>query len=174
MLAHGGDVRVFCRPDADAAVIATIDSYDALETREYDYELQGAVVFARVNGWYRVRTTGGDYGWIAPDAAGTYFPYGELPVGRLAYLTEEWSGLSWQGPGTGIPGRTERTTDRRMSEWPVNVIDSKEIAGMPWFQVEILASDPCSGDNAGPARVGWVPGYGRHGNPNVWFYSRGC
>ena len=173
-LAHGGNVRLFCQPRSDASLIRTVASYDALESREYDYELAGAVVYAKIGGWYRVRTTGGTYGWVAPDEAGTYFPYRELPVRRLAYLTKDWSGLSWQGPGTGIPSRTERGPERQVREYPVNVLDSTDIAGLPWFRVEILETDPCSGDEAKPGRVGWVPGYGQQGRPNVWFYSRGC
>jgi len=173
-LAHGGNVRVFSAPSSSAKVIKVVHSYNDVESREYAYELPGAVVYAKLEGWYRVRIADASFGWLAAEDAGTWFPYDQLPLKRLAYLTGEWSGLTWPGPGAGIPVRKELSTNRERQEYPVEVLEAVEIGGMPWFRIEVLKDDPCSVDSPGKSYFGWVPAYGRRGNPNIWFYSRGC
>lgn len=173
-LAHGGHVTVFSEPSPSASVIKEVRSYDDVVSRDYAYEQPGAVIYATLPDWYRVRVTDGPFGWLSAEGAGTWFPYEDLPIRRLAYLGDEWSGLIWPGPGAGIPVRKELPATDRPREIPVNVLESAEIGGMPWFRIEVLASDPCSGDDPKPGHAGWLPGYGRNGQPTVWFYSRGC
>lgn len=173
-LAHGGVVRLHRAPSPESAVIGDFHSYDALETREFDYELAGAVVYAKLPGWYRLRTAAGVFGWLSEENAGTWFPYESLPVRRLSYLTDEWSGLVWPDPGAGLPFRRDLLASDRPAQYPVNVIESTEIGGMTWFHVEVLREDPCSGAEPAASAVGWVPAYGRGGNPVIWYYSRGC
>lgn len=174
VLAHGGITEVRSEPLSSAPVIKQVSSYDDVESKEVGYEQAAAVVFARLPGWYRVRTSDHAFGWVSAVDAGTWFPYAQLPVRRLAYLTDEWSGLTWPDAGAGIPRRKELAGSDERHEYPVEVLESVEIGGMPWFRVEVLASDPCSGATAKPGYAGWVPAYGRNGKPTTWFYSRGC
>lgn len=171
---HGGHVDVFAEPDPNAARIGVIRSYGDVESREVGYEVPAAVVYAKLPGWYRVRSAGGRFGWIEAEGSHTWFPYAELPVRRLAYLTSAWSGLAWPEAGAGIPVRIDISAAGADAEYPVEVLESIEIGGMPFFRVEILGADPCSGEARKVRAAGWVPGYGRTGEPNVWYYSRGC
>jgi len=173
-LAHGGLVRVREAPREDAAVLATIDRYEGVVSREVGYEVGAAVVLARQDGWSRVHLADGTPGWIAAEEAGTWFPYAELPVRRLAYLTGSWSGHVWPDPGAGNPARSARAGDPR-GEVPVTVEESRMVGGLPWFRVAILSTTPCGGpEEAVPELSGWVPAYGADGEPTVWYWSRGC
>lgn len=177
--AHGGFIRLRLAPSSGSTSIGDIHSYDGLESREFAYEQPGAVVYAKLPGWYRLRTAAGVFGWLSADEAGTWFPYDTLPVRRLAYLTDEWSGLIWPDAGAGLPVRMDLVSSDRPAEYSVNVLEDTEIGGMTWFHVELLRVDPCSGAQPAGAQpatgtAGWVPAYGRRGKPVIWFYSRGC
>jgi hypothetical protein len=175
-LAHGGPVVLRGSPSANAEALAEITALDALETREAGYEQPAAVVYARVHGWLRVRLAGGGaYGWIAPSDAGTFFSYQQLPVRRLAYLTNDWSGFLWPDAGAGLPIRylaDEEAVSR--GQHPVEIQDSARIGGSLWFKVRLLDNDGCDGQPAKQRGGGWAPGYGMSGQANVWFHSRGC
>ncbi|MEL7449338.1 MAG: hypothetical protein AAFN78_09025 [Pseudomonadota bacterium] len=173
-LAHGGVVPLHADPDARAPCIARISELEALETREAGYEFSAAVVTAKRDGWYRVRLASGAAGWVAQEFAGTWFPYEELPIRRLSYLTGEWSGFVWPGPGAGLPNRSGVWSSQQRAEYPVEVHESQQIGGMVWFRVSVLVASPCAGGDGKATLSGWVPGYGATGKPNVWFYSRGC
>ncbi len=173
-LAHGGTVPLRAAPRADAALLVTVDSYGGVESREVDYEVAAAVVSARVDGWSRVTLADGRAGWVAPEDAGTWFPYAELPVTRLAYLNEHWSGFVWPDPGAGLPARSARKDPAGREEYAVDVHESTLVGGLPWFRVSILAEDPCEGGSDRAELTGWVPGYGADGQPSVWYWSRGC
>jgi hypothetical protein len=173
-LAHGGIVRVYERPDTSGAIHSLVRSYEELESREVGYEVGAAVVFARVGRWSRVRLGDGTFGWIAQEHAGTFFPYEDLPVRRLTYLTGAWSGHAWPEPGAGIPVRSTRFSDDPGAEYAVDVHESRVVGGMLWFRVDVLTASPCDGGDARVAFSGWVPGYGARGEPTVWYYSRGC
>ncbi len=172
-LAHGGFVEVYAQPARSSSRVEAIHSYDDVASREFAYEQPGAVVVAKLPGWYRVQLNDG-FGWIAAEDAGTWFPYPQLPVRRLAYLTSEWSGLVWPEAGAGIPVRKVLATGDERHESSLDVLEVAEIGGMPWFRVEVLVTDPCLGGESKPGLTGWVPAYGRQGKPNAWFYSRGC
>ncbi len=184
VFSHGGSARLFESPDAGATIMATVNDYELLLTRESGYEFPSAVVFARIDGWSRLKLQDGRFGWLPPDEAGTFMPYAELPVGRLAYLTASWSGFAWPEPGAGIPLRSSLAGQANESgqaiEVPVNILQSTEVGGMTWFQVEVLADNPCEGGEGGEGGEGrstlggWIPAYGADGQPNAWFWSRGC
>lgn len=170
-LSHGGFHEVYLSPSDDEAAVC-IHDYADVETREVGYEQPAAVVYSRNDGWYRLRLSGGRFGWLSADEAGTYFPYESLPVNRLAYLNDNWSGFVWPSAGAGLPLRHRVTAEK--NEYAVEVLESQRIGGMPWFRVNVLKSDPCSSPEPERAMSGWVPGYGSNGKPTAWFYSRGC
>lgn len=173
-LGAGGTIPIREWPDAAAPETGQVDSYDGVESREAGYEEPAAVVFARVDGWYRVRLSDGRYGWIGSNDAGTWSPFAELPVNRLAYLTEAWSGHVWPEPGAGIPARSGRRATQERREYAVEVHESQRVGGTIWFRVDVLSGSPCEGGEARPELSGWVPGYGANGQPAAWYYSRGC
>ena len=165
---------LFETPGTDAAVLANITSYTQVKSREVGYEVPAAVVYARADGWYRLRLADGRYGWTPAADAGTYFAYQDLPLRRLSYLTGSWSGFIWPQAGAGLPLRLGASSETGNREVPANVIDSQRIGGSLWFRVEILDGNRC--DSASPATraAGWIPAYGRDGTPTAWYYSRGC
>lgn len=172
-LADGGEIAVFVDTDADTPPVAQLTDMNAVEFREYSYEQPGAVVYTQEPGWYRIRLASGQFGWLRAADSGSYFPYRDLPPDRLSYLNQHWSGFVWPEAGAGLPQRSLLAT-ADAAEIPVNVIESKLIGGMPWFRVEIYADEICTGTEPSVAISGWVPGYGRSGEPSLWFYSRGC
>lgn len=171
---HGGWVSVRERPDVEASVITRAESYEDLEAREVSYEVGAAVVLARTDGWYRVRLADGRAGWLSPEEAGTWFPYSELPIRRLAYLTAAWSGHVWPEPGAGIPARSSRRGSLEREEYPVEIFESTDLAGTTWFRIGVLGGNPCEGGEVNSELGGWIPGHGVGGRPTVWYYSRGC
>jgi len=173
-LVHGGIVVVHADPTDTALVTRRVSSYRSLTTREVGYELPAAVVFSIVNGWYRIKLADGSFGWVSPQQAGTYYPYADLPVRHLAYLTEHWSGYVWPAAGAGLPLRhpLNRPPDRQ--EYAAEIQESMLIGGMVWFHVTVLKESPCTGEQNTAVLSGWVPGYGADGQPTVWYYSRGC
>lgn len=172
-LAHGGNVPVHDEPQTDAPVVAMVEDYAQVESREVGYEVLAAMVFQRGEGWSKVRLTTGEPGWVPPESAGTWFPYAELPVRRLAYLTGAWSGHVWPDAGAGIPRRSaQRSTE--FDQVSVEVHEVRLLGGVPWFRVDVLAESPCEGGQRRTTLSGWVPGYGTEGDPTVWYYSRGC
>lgn len=173
-LAHGGSTPLFAMPDKESPVVAEVQAWSDIQYREVGYEVPAASVFAQVPGWYLLETSGGQRGWAAGADAGTWFPYAELPLKRLAYLTSGWSGLLWPGAGAGLPMRFDRRQFDDRQEYPVNVLEHMDIGGMPWFRVQVLEDDPCSSGSDKVRGTGWVPGYDRDGAVGVWFYSRGC
>lgn len=170
-LAHGGNVAVMALPSRDAKVLALIDDYASLDNAEYDYEMPAAIVYTLSEQWYRVRLGDGRFGWIEKASAGTFFPYAEIVINRLGYLTPAWSGFVWPEPGAGLPIRAQ---SKPSGETPVNVIESQIIGGSLWFRVEILRDNGCEGREPRQAAGGWIPGYGANGKHTTWFYSRGC
>jgi hypothetical protein len=169
---HAGQARLFERRDRDARVIAQPDGYEGLQSRELGYESPAAVVYAQVDDWYRLRTADGMFGWLPPDYAGTFFPYTDLPVRRLAYVPLPWHGFVWPSPGAGLPLRT--LPPGGQNEQPVEVLETDVVGGAPWFRVNLLPSSPCAGGESGQGTTGWVPAYREDGTPLAWFYARGC
>src|SRR5690606_24156685 len=173
-LATGGVVPVRPRPDSTARPSLEADRYTAFESLELYEEARAAVVVAESNGWFRVRLADGTHGWVAPEDSGPWYPYAALPIRRLTYLTTAWSGHVWPGPGAGNPIRSPLRWSGTEDEFPVEVLESTVVGGVPWFRIEVLAEDPCRGGDGSAALAGWVPAYGDRGDVTVWYYSRGC
>ncbi len=174
-LAHGGFVRLREAPDTESSVLVRVDELDQLDTRGTSEDTPpAAAVYARLAGWYRLRTREGRFGWLSADSAGTYWPYDEFPIRRLSYLGAAWDGFVWPSPGAGLPTRSPIYATRERPEYAANVFESQRIGGSLWFRVEILASDPCEGGTPKTLNAGWVPGYGVGGNPTIWYHPRGC
>jgi hypothetical protein len=171
---HGGSVALYAHADKQSEVLLEIGDYSLLETREVGYEQAAAVVYTVVPGWYRLRLLNEQYAWMDAEQAGTYFDYSELPVNRLSYLTRSWSGFVWPDPGASLPVRYGAMQDESLIEFPAEIIETTEVGGTTWFRVNILAKDPCSNQTFGNSLGGWIPAYGARGEPNAWFWSRGC
>jgi hypothetical protein len=190
-LETGGSVTLYTAPREDAAR-ADVEDFAGLATREYSYEQDGAVAVAEVAGWYRVpllgegapgalaaafaqsAATGADSGfvWIAA-AQAELLRYPDLVVDRLAYLNEHWSGFVWPEAGAGLPFRRPLDPGDERREQAVRVLEVAEIGGMPFLRVE-LVEGVCELAEPRVVGAGWVPAYGRSGEPVAWFYSRGC
>jgi hypothetical protein len=171
---HAPEVPLFAGPDFDETVLGSAGSYEDIEHRESGYEVDAAVIYARVEGWSKVRRADGSFAWLAPDAAGTYWPLEELLPGRLAYLTLAWNRWIWPGAGAGNPTRLTYPVGERPREQMVNLLGATRIGGALWLEVEVLASNPCEGEPEAIRVRGWVPAYGESGDPVAWYYSRGC
>jgi len=169
---HAGHALLFERPDRDARIIGQPGGYAGLQSREVGYEVPAAVVYSHVDGWYKLRTADGVFGWLPPDYAGKFFSYADLPVRRLAYLPLPWHGFVWPSPGAGLPLRILPPEERR--EQPVEILETETIGGSIWFRVNVLQTSPCEGGEGARGKRGWVPAYREDGTPLAWFYSRGC
>jgi hypothetical protein len=102
------------RPGPESPLAATISSPDQLESREYAYELAGAVVYARERGWNLVRAVDGVAGWLAPREAGAFHSLESLITAGLPYLTDDWDGLISEAPESQIRRRVPDDPARRL------------------------------------------------------------
>ncbi len=171
---HAEAVKLFIAASFESKIAAVVGRYDDLKYREASYESRAALVFALVDGWYKVQLRNEQFAWLAPDAAGTYWPLEKLLPNRLSYLTGDWNRFVWPHIGAGIPHRLSYSGDARPREQAVNVLAAARIASSLWLEVEVISSNGCDG---GPEKVlsrGWIPAYGESGSPVAWFYSRGC
>ena len=169
---HAGFARLHERPEAGSPVVAEVDGYDALETREVGYEEPAAVVFGVIEGWYRLRLSDGRSGWLPPDFSGTYYPYPDVAVNRLSFIERPWHGFVWPSPGAGNPVRARVVRGQR--EVPVEVHELQLIGGYPWLRISVLTESPCEGGDGSSSVSGWIPAHRPTGEPAVWYYSRGC
>lgn len=174
VFAHGGSADVYPQADESSEHRSKAQGYEDLAHRESGYEVDAAEVFARVDGWHKVRLSSGKFGWLAPESAGSYWPLEELLPNRLNYLTANWDRYVWPNIGAGIPIRVPYAAKARPREQPAKITGAQRIADSLWLQVEVLAESPCSGNPETIVAGGWIPAYGRHGEPVAWFYSRGC
>lgn len=174
VFAHGASADIYQRPDAGSEIVDRAYSYEDLVHRESGYEVDAAVVFARMDGWYKLRLASGEFGWLAAESAGTFWPLDELLPNRLSYLTANWDRYVWPDIGAGIPTRVTYEGQSRPREQATKITGAQRIAGSLWLQVEVLAASPCSGKPEKITARGWIPAYGRRGEPVAWFYSRGC
>jgi hypothetical protein len=58
-------------------------------------------------------------------------------------------------------------------EQAVRVLEALDVAGLPFLRVELLEG-VCEVAEPRVVGSGWVPSYGRTGDPVAWFYARGC
>jgi hypothetical protein len=60
-------------------------------------------------------------------------------------------------------------------DWSVRVVGFQRIGDTLWANVEVMSESECSATEPPTVRArGWVPAHAPSGDPNVWFYSRGC
>jgi hypothetical protein len=139
----------------------------ALPTREMGYEELAAIVTARVDGWTRIRLEDRD-AWLADSTAGRFEWYSTLVAEGLAYLADTapvpLAAIAGGAPGPAAASRAS-----------VRVTKTADVAGVLWFEVEVLRGSPC-GDDPDPPTVqrGWLRAHDAAGEPRVWFHSRGC
>ena len=169
---HAGFARLHQNPDAGSTVVAEVDEYTALDFAEVGYEVPAARVFARSEGWYKLRQADGTYGWLPPDMAGTFFPYPDVTLDRLAYIDAPWHGFVWPAAGAGNPVRAPVVQGQR--DVPVEVHEVQLIGGYPWLRISVLRQSPCEGGDGAVSVSGWIPAHFPTGEPAVWYYSRGC
>lgn len=141
-----------------------------LPTREYDYEMPGAIVLEHRDGWFRIKF-GDRPGWLKPSAAAHFMPLADLYeefIGVTA-INPTFAGRLQSAPGTPIGPIMPAVAPGQ----PVRVL---EIRG-EWIRVEVLSHSACTAVDDGPPEVvatGWLPLHDRGGEPTVWFSSRGC
>ncbi len=173
---EGGKVQLHAGPNQATEVVATAVTMEDLIRRESDYEVDAGVVYAVVDGWFKLRLARGVFGWLAKEQAGTYSSFDELPVNRLSYLNEHWTGFVWPSPGAGLPVRSTQHAGAKTgrAESAARILESTRIGSSLWFRVDVLSASECESEQARVVLSGWVPAYGVTGEPAVWFYSRGC
>jgi hypothetical protein len=100
------------QPSPQSPITATVSAPDQIESKEYGYEIAGAVVYARDGGWSLVRTSTGATGWLAPGDSGTFHSLESLVTTGLPFLTDDWDGFVSAAPGSGrrqlVPGDPAR------------------------------------------------------------------
>lgn len=160
----------------DAPVVRSAERPAQLEAREHGYELLSAVVYGAREGWYRVRFL--DAGedqlvWLAPAEAGVYRDLQQLVTENPSHLTTEWDRRFYASAQPGSPTHSVRSM---RPEIDVEVVRSSSVDGEIWFLLLALEPGPCTGQPEIERVVGagWVPGHAANGEPNLWFYSRGC
>ncbi len=147
-----------------------------LPTREFGYELPGAVVLEREEGWFRIRTPSGS-AWLRATERTEYLPLEELLSDALAYMTE-----GWDGPLAPEPGRTAMAAELdRVGSDPTHwegmsaTLEAHRWLGEElWLEVSVLNHSVCEGPEPRVVGRGWLPAHGPTGEVTVWFHSRGC
>lgn len=140
-----------------------------LPTREYDYEMPGAIVVDERDGWFKIRLRDRAL-WLQASPADRFMPLSDL-FEEFVGVTEidQFAGRLQNAPGPA----TGPIMPAVRPQQPVRVL---EIRG-EWVRVEVLSNSVCAAATDGPPEVvatGWLPLHDRGGTPTVWFSSRGC
>jgi hypothetical protein len=140
---------------------------EELPTKEFEYEAPAAIVIARDEDWFQIRTARRPL-WLRGTAANVFLPIPKLLSGQLSYLTLDWDGSIFVAPG----GSRLRSRPIAAQE-SIDVIASRTVAHELWLLIE--TTDGCTPDTRPAPKVrGWIRAYGKQGAPAAWFYSRGC
>jgi hypothetical protein len=143
---------------------------DELPTREFDYEMPGAIAVDRHDGWIKIRLHDGA-GWLRPSVVDRFMP--------LSDLYEEFTGVtsinkSFSSRLVSAPGMVGGPIlPQVMPSQPVRVAEIRD----EWVKVELLNNSVCTAADNGPPEViatGWLPLHDANGEPSIWFSSRGC
>ena len=146
------------------------DERRELPTREFDYEMPGAIVIDQRDGWLKIKLSDRS-AWLKASLGDQFLP--------LAQLYDEFTGLtaispSFNGRLSSSPSAIRGPIMPAVApKTPVRVIEIKN----EWVHVEVLSNSACTAGDDGPPEVvatGWLPLYDRSGEPTVWFSSRGC
>lgn len=151
-------------------VIELVATPEELETREFEYERDAAVVYAITREAYKLRLSDGRHGWIRAREAGTFHSLESRLVDGLTYLTLSWDKVIYAAPGGSARPLSGSISSENV---PVDVIEAREHDGALWVRVDALSSI-CEADPGTIVDRGWVAVHSAKGDPNVWFYSRGC
>ncbi len=152
---------------------------EELPTRESGYEVPAAIVYQRSGSWYRIATSDGS-AWIKRTKPDDFLPYPALLHDMGAHLMDGWGSRLWRTPGAGrgqlIPKAWQHLEDDT-ERIEVEILGDRRVAGQLWLHVQFARSDTCG--ELVPADLpevsGWIPAYRpSDGDPNLWFYSRGC
>lgn len=156
-------------PNSKSAIHFRISKTEQLMTREHGYEEVSAMAYGQQKGWYLIRTKTGQ-GWLSPTDAGRFHAYEELLKESLIFLdTKTWNGHLYSSPDN-----LQRFEDIKSSsaQIDVDVIGQRLLQNRLWFEVQFIEGRCESEEKRG--KKGWVPAHSEKGEPNLWFYSRGC
>lgn len=173
--APAAPVAAYAHPSRDAAVHQRVAAITELPFLEYGYERPGAIVLERREGWYRIALQSGS-AWVSSDDAGAFHGVASLYAENLSYLSVDWDGRLYATPDPSAKSRWLRPVWRRHlgGEIPVNVTETRVVAGMLWLRLAITWPSPCSGDDSSVLASGWVPARSAAKTMNAWYFSRGC
>jgi hypothetical protein len=148
--------------------------HDELPTREYDYDMPGAIVLEQRSGWFRVRLREGS-GWIKASITDRFMPIAELfeEFVGVTSITGSFTGQLLSEPG----GRAAATAPKVGPLQSVQVLELREAGGRSFVKVDVMSHSLCVAGDKGPPEVvatGWLPLHAPSGDPTVWFSSRGC
>jgi hypothetical protein len=144
-----------------------------LPTREVGYEMRAAIALEERNGWIKIRLAKGA-GWLAPSPRHEFVSFATLLLvyTPLTALTDEFKGqLLRRTPG----GEAFGTPLDDLAH--VRVTDVRQLGTEYWVGLDVMSHSGCDGNiDREPYAVsfGWVPAHAANGEPNVWFFSRGC
>lgn len=169
-------------PSKTSKTIGTVKTENDLKTLEHAYEELSAIVFEQKNGWLLVQGTFGT-GWLSPQNAGTFRSYESLLKESMTFLNANWDGQEFKEPKklatvkaepkSVPPGPTPGLDPKvQQSQLDVSVLATKTVQDHLWIQVQVTKGR-CDGTEV-LGRTFWVPAYNNQGQPNLWFYSRGC
>jgi hypothetical protein len=155
-------------------VVMPAESLPRFETREHGYEEVSVTVYRRQDEWYLVGLSDGGRAWVSERRIGAYYPFSELIVNRLNYLTKGWDSLVRSAPSLEAPATPVPFVNREDDEVPANVVETSQAGGTLWLRVEVWDRSPCEGEDPRVIATGWIPAWAPNGKPTAWFYSRGC
>jgi hypothetical protein len=142
-------------------------------TLEYSYEAPAAIVLERRDRWFKVRLSDGA-GWLYAAAHDEFHSLEALLANGLTYLTVDFDGRLMKTAGSAMPAAGEQELGLGR-DTPVRAIDFRLVDGDLWVHVEVLSGSICTSiDPPTVTRRGWLPAHNAGGQPNIWFYSRGC
>ena len=143
---------------------------EELPTREFDYEMPGAIALDQRDGWIKIRLHEGA-AWLKASAVDRFMPLSDLYeefIGVTAINTAFTARLV-STPGIARGPILPQVTPAQ----PVRVAEVRD----EWVKVELLNNSVCTAADHGPPEViatGWLPLHDSKGEPTIWFSSRGC
>jgi hypothetical protein len=158
-----------------------VTQIDLNNFQEIEYEILSIKYFERRNGFVRIVNKSVDY-WLS-----------EKEIKDKGFKLSEWqqflidkSGhvLGYYAKDPGLHLRAKPTTESKILKKLVGdlfeITPTEECEGN-WTKVKVrkykehpCVSDPTKSENIEYELEGWIKIVDNEGNPNVWYYSRGC
>ena len=142
---------------------------------EYAYEALGAVVYDQRESWYLIefiRDSTRLLGWVSERHSGAFHSLEHLLRDGLAFLTAAWDQRLYATPRafltTSPPAEPTGTNGTSTSNRPACQGAS---SGWRWRFWDPATAPPAS-DHGSLRVAGFL--HASTGQPNAWFYSRGC